>query len=57
MGGKGWTVRLVERPREDVFRANYFPRNFWNKRDARQLVDEVARRGGRAEVVRKGSEK
>jgi hypothetical protein len=48
-----WSVRLVKTPVINDFRSDYFPRNFYYKKDAQRLVDEVKRKGGEAVIDRK----
>ena len=46
-----WIVVLVEKPpMHYVYRDGFFPRKFAYKRDAEELVKEVARKGGEAKL-------
>ncbi len=45
-----WIVRLVEKPKVNDFRSGYFPRKFVYKKDAAELVKEVAEKGGKAVI-------
>lgn len=45
-----WLVRLTKPPQINDFRSDYFPRKFHYKKDAQELVDEVAHKGGKAVV-------
>jgi hypothetical protein len=46
-----WIVKLVKAPRINDFRADYFPRQFRYRADALELVAEVARKGGEAQIA------
>jgi hypothetical protein len=45
-----WLVSLVRKPEVNDFRSDYFPRRFHYKKDAMELKEEVARKGGEAVV-------
>jgi hypothetical protein len=45
-----WIVVLVTPPKQNDFRAGFFPRKFHYKRDAQELVEEIRRKGGVARI-------
>ena len=45
-----WEVNLLEDTKGVHWPADYFPRRFHYKHEAKELKDAVERRGGRAEV-------
>jgi hypothetical protein len=45
-----WVVVLDITPKMNDFRSGFFPRKFWYKRDAMELVAEVQKKGGQAHV-------
>ena len=46
-----WQVKLTKPTPLYHFRSDYFPRNFYYKRNANELMREVIERGGEAVVV------
>ena len=49
-----WFVWLLQEPAQPVFCKGYFPRTFAYKADAKDLVKEIEKTGGRAAVFNAG---
>lgn len=47
-----WIVKLIKPPKVNDFRDGFFPRQCHYQVDAQKLVDEVAAKGGVAEIAR-----
>lgn len=47
---KNWVVKLVQTPKQNDFRHDFFPRHFHYKKDAEELKKEVEKKGGEAKV-------
>jgi hypothetical protein len=56
---RAWVVELIKPIGrwQDPWPIGYFPRKFYYYRDALRLKEEVAKRGGEAQIVREEKEK
>ena len=46
-----WSVRLIQAPVPNYYRDGFFPRKMYYKRDAQDLIAQVNKAGGKAELV------
>lgn len=51
-----YVVELIQTPKVNDFRSDYFPRRFHYKKDALALIHEVATKGGVARLAEKGTD-
>ncbi len=47
-----WTVVILEKPKQNDFRPDFFPRRVRYKKQALELVKEVEQKGGKAQIVK-----
>ena len=47
-----WIVRLIKKPAFNDFPEGYFPRTVYYFKQAKDLVAEVERKGGKAEILK-----